>query len=223
MAALLGCYGIALAEWRLVESPRAAARAAVELGGSVALKATGRELVHKTEAGAVKLGLSGERDIADAAAAMDVALADAGQRHEGFLVQRMIEPGVEMLVGVVADAVFGPVIACGAGGVQTEIMRDVAVRLAPLAASQASEMVRSLAIFPLLTGYRGAAPADLLSLEDLLLRVSALVDAHDELVELDLNPVIVTPGGAYVADARARIETTAPERPWPAAYAGAGG
>ena len=135
----------------------------------------------------------------------------------------MVEPGVEMLVGVVTDAVFGPVVACGAGGVQTEIMRDVAVRLTPLVPGEAREMLRSLAMFPLLTGYRGSAPADLSSLEQLLLRVSALVDTHHELVELDLNPVIAGPQGALVADARVRIETAAPQRPWPAAYAGGGG
>jgi acetate---CoA ligase (ADP-forming) len=220
---LLDCYGIAVAEWHFAEDPVAAGRAAAELGGAVALKAVVPGLVHKTEAGAVKVGLGGESAVIDAAGLMDAALACAGQPRERFVVQRMVEPGVEMLVGVVTDAVFGPVVACGAGGVQTEIMRDVAVRLTPLVLGEAREMLRSLAIFPLLTGYRGSAPADLPSLEQLLLHVSALVDTHHEVVELDLNPVIAGPQGALVADARVRIETAAPQRPWPAAYAGGGG
>jgi acyl-CoA synthetase (NDP forming) len=135
----------------------------------------------------------------------------------------VIGPGVELLVGVVVDALFGPVVACGAGGVQTEIMRDVTVRLAPLAPREAGEMLRSLAIYPLLTGYRGSAPVDLASLEDLVLRVSALVEAHREIAEMDLNPVIAGAGRTAAADARVRLESSAPARPWPAAYAGAGG
>ena len=222
VAALLDCYGIAVAEWQFAEDPVAAGRIAVELGGEVVLKAVAPELVHKTEAGAVETGLTGEREVTGAAALMDAELAQAGRQRERFLVQRMIQQGVEMLVGVVTDAVFGPVVACGAGGVQTEIMRDVAVRLAPLSPREAGEMIRSLAIFPLLTGYRGSPAADLSSLEQLVLGVSALVDAHHEVAELDLNPVIAGPHGAIVVDARVRIETAAPVRPWPAAYSGAG-
>ena len=108
---------------------------------------------------------------------MDEALAAAGVERERFLVQRMVEGGVELLVGVATDPVFGPVLACGAGGTQAELLGDVSVRVCPLGPDDAGEMIRSLAIFPLLTGFRGGAQADLDALGELLLRVSAMVDS----------------------------------------------
>ena len=150
----------------------------MELGGPVALKAVSPLLLHKTEAHAVQLGLSGSRQVRTAAARMAKAVADQGHPVDRFLVQGMVGGGVELLVGVVHDALFGPVVACGAGGTAVELLKDVAVRLAPLTDRDAAEMVRSLATFPLLDGYRGAPKADVAALEDLLLRVSALVEAH---------------------------------------------
>jgi acyl-CoA synthetase (NDP forming) len=130
----------------------------------------------------------------------------------------MVEGGVEMLVGVVGDAVFGPVVACGAGGVEAELLNDVAVRLSPLTSLDVDEMLHSLATFPLLTGYRGAPEVDLAALRRLLLRTSAMVEAHHEIVELDLNPVIVAEEGVTAVDARVRIETAAKPLPWPSAW-----
>jgi len=178
----------------------------VELGGPVALKAVSPLLLHRTEARAVQLGLSGSRQVRTAAARMAKAVADEGSPVDRFLVQRMVGDGVELLVGVVHDALFGPVVACGAGGTAVELLKDVAVRLAPLTDRDAAEMVRSLATFPLLDGYRGAPKADLGALEDLLLRVSALVEAHPEIAELDCNPVKALPDRVVVVDARIRVE-----------------
>ena len=132
LSRLLDAYRIPLAEWRLADDSQAAADAAAEIGGTVALKALGPEIVHKTDLGAVRLGLSGHQQVADAAAGIDEGLRRAGVSRERFLVQAMVEGGVEMLVGVVGDAVFGPVVACGAGGVEAELLNDVAVRLSPL-------------------------------------------------------------------------------------------
>ena len=98
-----------------------------------------------------------------------------------------------MLVGVVADPVFGPVVACGGGGVTVELQRDVAVRVAPITDIDADEMVRSLATFPLLDGFRGAPKADVEALVQTILRVGALADAHPEIAEMDCNPVMVLP------------------------------
>jgi len=120
---------------------------------------------------------------------------------------------VEMLVGMVHDASFGPVVACGAGGTSVELLRDVSVRVAPLAAADAGEMVRALRTFPLLDGYRGRPKADVAALEDVVLRVSALVEAHPEIAELDCNPVIVGPNGAVIVDARVRVAPVAPRPP----------
>ena len=125
----------------------------------------------------------------------------------------MVPPGVELFVGVVHDPVFGPVVACGAGGTAVELLHDVAVRITPITDLEAGEMLRSLATFPLLEGYRGSVPADVPAVEELLLRVSALVEAHPEIAEMDLNPVMAGPDGAVVVDARIRVETAAPAAP----------
>jgi acyl-CoA synthetase (NDP forming) len=129
------------------------------------------------------------------------------------VVQPIAAKGVEMLVGVVQDQHFGPVLACGAGGTTTELLKDVAVRITPITRGEASRMVRSLKTFPLLDGYRGAPRADVAALEDVLLRVSALVEAHPEVVEMDLNPLIVHPAGAVAVDARIRLEPGPPRPP----------
>ncbi|MBA3430813.1 MAG: GNAT family N-acetyltransferase, partial [Actinobacteria bacterium] len=213
VARLLDCYRLPLAEWRLASSPEEAARAAGELEGEVALKAVAPDLVHKTEANAVRLGLAGTADVSRAAADMEEELRRAGYELESFFVQRMVPPGVEMLVGVVHDQSFGPVVACGAGGVAVELLKDVAVRIAPLSDTDAHNMVRSLATYPLLDGYRGAPPADVGALEQVLLRISALVETHSEIVEMDCNPVVVSAAGAVIVDARIRVEKAAPRAP----------
>jgi acyl-CoA synthetase (NDP forming) len=117
----------------------------------------------------------------------------------------MAPAGVELIVGVVNDHSFGPVLACGAGGTAAELIKDVAVRITPVTDLEANEMLRSLQTFPLLDGYRGAPKCDTAAVEDVLLRVSAMVDAHPEIVELDCNPVVVTPDGASIVDARVRV------------------
>ena len=213
VATLLDCYGVAMAAWRLAGSPEEAGAAAAELGGPVALKAVAPRLVHRTEAHAVRLDLVGADQVRTAAEEMRMAVGAQGYAVDGFVVQRMVAGGVELLVGVVHDPSFGPVIACGAGGVAVELLKDVAVRLTPLTDRDAAEMVRSLATFPLLDGYRGAAKADVAALQDLLLRVSALVEAHPQVAELDCNPVLALADGAMVVDARVRVEAASPPLP----------
>ncbi|MGE5461455.1 MAG: acetate--CoA ligase family protein, partial [Solirubrobacterales bacterium] len=176
----------------------------------VALKAFGPEIVHKTDIGAVALGLSGSRQVAAAAREMAERLGQAGITPQGYLVQEMVDGGVEMLVGVAHDPVFGPVVACSAGGTAVELMRDVAVRVTPLTDLDATEMVRSLKTYPLLDGFRGAPKADVPALEEAILRVGELVEAHPEIAEMDCNPVMVLPSGALVVDARVRLRSDVP-------------
>jgi acyl-CoA synthetase (NDP forming) len=213
VARLLLAYGLPLAEWKLVQTPRQAGRAASEMGGPVAIKAISPTLVHKTEVGAVRLGLVGSARVERAAEELAVAVGQKGHDLEGLLVQRMVPTGAEMLVGVVHDPSFGPVIACGAGGTAVELLRDVAVRITPLTDREAAEMIRSLKTYPLLDGYRGAPKADVPALEEVLLRVSAMVEAHPEISEMDLNPVMVLPEGAVIVDARIRVEAAEPRPP----------
>jgi acetyl coenzyme A synthetase (ADP forming)-like protein len=213
---LLGCYGIPLVETRSVASAAEAGRAAADIGAPVALKAVAPGLVHKTELGAVRLGLSGRAAVARNAADLRRELGAAGHDVEGFVVQPMAGAGVEMLVGVVHDPVFGPVVVCGAGGTAAELLNDVAARITPLTDADARELVRSLRTYPLLEGWRGAPAADTAGLEEVILRVAALVETHAEIAELDLNPVLVAPGRPCVVDARVSVRAAPPPQPWPA-------
>jgi acetyl coenzyme A synthetase (ADP forming)-like protein len=213
VADLLACYGIPLVETRIAGSPEEAGGAAKVLGSEVALKAIAEGVLHKSDAGAVRLHLKGPSQVERAGEQMAEAIERTGHHVSGFQVQRMAPGGVEMLVGVVQDQHFGPVLACGAGGTATELLKDVAVRITPITKGDANQMVRSLKTFPQLDGYRGAPRADVAALEDVLLRVSALVEAHAEIAEMDLNPLIVHPAGAVVVDARIRLEAGAPKRP----------
>ena len=210
--ALLDAYGIALVEQRRVGSVAAAAKAAAELGGPVALKGVASGVVHKAQAGAVRLGLGGPTAVRRAAQEIAQRLEAAGTPVEDFLVQRMAGAGIEMLVGVLADERFGPVVACGAGGGTAEVLEDVAVRLAPLALEEAHEMIRALRSRRLLDRAR----ADVDALADITVRVGALADAHPAIAELDLNPVMVGPDGAAVVDARVRVAPPAVQPVFPA-------
>ncbi len=210
VASLLGSYGVPMAAWRLAPTPAEAGAAAVEIGGKVALKAVAPKLIHKTEAKAVVLNLEGAAEVEKAATEMAARIAAQGTTVEKFFIQKMVPAGgVEMLVGVVHDKLFGPVVACGAGGTAVEVLKDVKVRITPLTDRDAHEMVTTLRTFPLLDGFRGAEKCDVAGLEELLLRVSAMVEQHPEIAEMDCNPVIVRPEGAVIVDARIRVEAVA--------------
>jgi acyl-CoA synthetase (NDP forming) len=162
--------------------------------------------------GAVALDLTAA-EVGDAAREIADRVSAAGLALDGFVVQEMVERGVEMLVGVANDPSFGPVVAVGAGGTTVELLRDVAVRVTPITDLDAEEMVRSLATFPLLDGFRGAPKADVASLEETILRVSALADSHPAIAEMDCNPVIVGRRGSVIVDARVRVRRSLPARP----------
>lgn len=208
--ALLSCYGLPVVAQRVVRSPEQAGLAAQELGGAVALKAIAPGIVHKTEVGGVRLHLRGGEAVRIGAEEMGALLRSKGFSPTGFLVQQMVPEGVEMIVGVVHDPQFGPVVACGAGGVLVELLRDVSVRLAPLTREDASEMIRDLKTYRLLTGFRGAPACDTGALEDALLRVSELAEDLPQIAELDCNPTRVHQKGAAVLDARIRVTAFEP-------------
>lgn len=209
VAQICSSYGLPLIAQRVVTSADAAA-AAEEIGGEVALKAIAPGLVHKTDAGAVKLHLTGAGAVRQAALEMIERLHTQGYSVSGFVVQEMARPGIEMLVGVVHDPQFGPVVACGAGGVQVELLKDVSIRLTPLSNEDAAEMIHELRTYPLLTGFRGSVASDIGALEEGLLRVSALVEDIPQIAELDCNPFVVHETGATILDARIRVTAVAP-------------
>ena len=162
---LLACYGVGMPDWRSVTDPVAAGHAAVEAGGRVALKAAGPAIVHKTDLDAVRVGSRRSGRGLMGRGGDGRGAERRRRRAQSFIVQSMVEGGAELLVGVVSDPVFGPVLACGAGGTRAELIKDVAVRICPLTAREADEAIGSLAIYPLLTGFRGAAEADLEALQ----------------------------------------------------------
>ncbi len=219
VAALLDCYRLPLVATHVVADADAAVAKAAELGGPVALKAIAPGLVHKSDVGGVRLGLDTADAIRATAVEMASALAAAGRQLDGLVVQPMVPYGPELIGGVVHDPSFGPVVACGAGGTTAEVIRDIAVRITPLTDIDARDMLRSLRTFPLLDGYRGAPRADLAAIEDVLLRVSAMVEAHPEIAELDCNPLIAGTEGAMIVDARVRLESAAPAPPMPSVSA----
>jgi acetate---CoA ligase (ADP-forming) len=192
--ALLESYSIPVVAERTASSVDDAVAAAEELGYPVVLK-TAAAGVHKTDVGGVALDLRDE----DAVRAAAVGIGAP------FLIQPLVRGGVELLVGAVEDPVFGPLVALGPGGTLAELIGAAAFRLAPLTDADAEELVQTGKVARLLAGYRGAPPADVRSVTDLLLRVSRLVDDVPELVELDLNPVIAGPDGCVAVDARVRV------------------
>jgi acetyl coenzyme A synthetase (ADP forming)-like protein len=215
VALLFEFFGLPLISTQVVQDVEQAVAAAARLGVPVALKAIARGLVHKTQAGGVRLRLEGDEAVRAAAAQIEQAVGRAGHELEGLVVQPMAPDGVEILAGVVNDHSFGPVVACGAGGIPAEFINDVSVRITPLTDLDAREMIRSLKTFPLLDGYGGAPPCDIAAIESVLLRISAMVERHPEIVELDCNLLIAGPEGEAIVDARVRIETAEPPRPMP--------
>ncbi len=166
------------------------------------LKADAKGLVHKTEAGAVKLDLRTGTDVA--AAYRDLA-NQFGDALTGVVVQPMLRGGVEVLVGVVQEAVFGPLVVFGLGGIATDLLGDHTARLTPLTDADARELISGLRAARLLDGYRGQPAADIDALADVLLRVSRLADDLPEVAELDLNPVLAMADGCLAVDARVRV------------------
>ena len=204
---LLAAFGVPVLRTVEVFSAEEAGKWAQELGAPVALKVLGP--VHKSEGGGVHLGLEGYEAVVEAYETMSRAFGDD---MTGALLQPMALGGVETIVGAMQDPVFGPLVVFGLGGTAVEILGDHVGRLAPLTDVDAREMVTGLRGSRLLTGYRGKPAVDVDGLVEILHRVSRMVEDMPEVAELDCNPVIATPDGALVVDARIRIDPDAARR-----------
>lgn len=200
-ATILGAYGIATAPTTIVRDAQAAVASADRTGYPVVLKSADPDLVHKTDIGGVRTGLTD----ADPVRAAFPVVAAAGRPEHGVLVQKQVPTGVELVAGLVHDPLFGSVVMLGLGGVHTDLLGDRTLRLVPMTDLDAGRMWRSLRAAPLLTGYRGAPAVDTAALEDLLLRLGRLAEDLPEVAELDLNPVIAGPGGVLAVDAKLRL------------------
>ncbi len=186
-----------------------AAILATQIGFPVAVKLASHLVVHKTEIGGVCLNLNRESEVREAFEAIRDRLAkdDNLVAMQGVLVQPMVSGGVEVMVGMTQDPLFGPLMAFGLGGIHVEILGDVRFRITPLTDRDAAEMVREIKGYRLLNGYRGHPPADIEAIEELLLRISRLVEEIPEIGTLDLNPIFALPPGqgCRIVDARIRI------------------
>ncbi|MGW7028265.1 acetate--CoA ligase family protein [Streptomyces xanthophaeus] len=193
---LLRAYGIRVPREQLVTSAAAAVRAAGLVGYPVVMKASGPQLAHKTELGLVKIGLTSASQIRDAYRELTDIARYENVPLDGVLVCQMVERGVEMVVGVTQDDLFGPTVTVGLGGVLVEVLHDAAVRVPPFGEDQARTMLTELRGHALLEGVRGAPPADVDALVEVILRVQRMaLELGDELSELDINPLMVLPRG----------------------------
>jgi acyl-CoA synthetase (NDP forming) len=196
--------GIPIASAQLAATREEAVAAARQIGLPIVLKIVSPDISHKSDVGGVKLNLGSEKEVA---AAFDEIVeaarrAQAGATVLGVSVQKMAQPGVEVIMGMTKDPQFGPVLMFGLGGVFVEVLKDVAFRIVPLEPRDARQMIRDIQGFPVLEGFRGQEPADLAALEDMLMRLSAFVEEHPEIQELDLNPIFAYKDGALAVDAR---------------------
>jgi acyl-CoA synthetase (NDP forming) len=201
---LLHDAGIAVTQARLTTSADEAAAAAEEIGFPVVLKIVSGEIAHKSDVGGVALDLADADAVREGYETMIVKVSAAapGAAVDGISVQQMAQAGTEVIVGVTTDPQFGPVMMFGLGGIFVEVLKDVAFRIVPLEPRDAKQLVRDIRGYAVLEGVRGQAGADIDALEQLILQVSAFAWEHQEVAELDLNPVIARPDGVLAVDAR---------------------
>lgn len=206
---VLSAFALPMPGGAVCRTAEEAVQVAETLGFPVALKLASRTIIHKSDIGGVHLSLKDASAVREAFDAVRERLAREQKLDamDGVLVQPMIPGGVELMIGVTQDPLFGPLIAFGLGGIHVEILKDVCFRVTPITARDASEMVRSIRGYPLLQGYRGHPAADIAAVEDVLLRVARLVEEVPEISELDLNPVIALPPGqgCVIIDTRIHV------------------
>jgi len=204
--ALLLQIGIAVPRGLRLDPGEAVTVRPLALSPPFAVKALSRTAIHKSDIGAVRLGLNDARAVAEACAAIAEGMAAAGATLDGFLIEEMAAPGVEIVIGGMIDAQLGPMIMLGAGGIHAEILRDASFRLCPLEEIDAHEMLADLRIAPILKGARGRAAVDNAAIVAALLALggeAGLFTRHSgQIAEFDINPLIARPDGLVAVDAR---------------------
>jgi acetyltransferase len=203
---VMEAYGMRLPQSRLANSPDEAAQIASDIGYPVVMKISSPDILHKSDIGGVRVGLADATAVRDTYELIEYRARKYSPQARiwGVLVQEMVRRGREILVGVSRDPQFGPLVAVGMGGIYVEVLRDVALRLAPISKQEVAAQIRSIRTFPLLRGVRGEPPADIDTIEEVVLRISQLVTDFPEIVEMDINPLVVhnQGEGAIVVDAR---------------------
>jgi len=197
---LLKEIGIPIPEQELAITKEETIAVAKKIGFPVVLKLMAEDIVHKSDTGAVKLNINNEAEIATA---YDELMKIPSQSEKSISVQKMAaEPITELIIGMTTDAQFGPALMFGIGGILVELLEDVSFRIAPITEYDAREQIHEIKGFPILDGYRGKPKADLDAIVNTLLKISDLVIKHEEINEMDLNPVFIYESGLVCVDAR---------------------
>ncbi|MBD3254492.1 MAG: acetyl-CoA synthetase [Candidatus Lokiarchaeota archaeon] len=197
---LLKEIGIPIPAQKLTSTKEETIKAAEEIGLPVVLKLMAEDIVHKSDTGAVKLGLKSAEDVGNA---FDELMKIPAESEKKISVQEMAkEPITELIIGMTTDAQFGPALMFGIGGILVELLEDVSFRIAPITEYDAKEMIHEIKGFPILDGYRGKPKADIDAIVDTLMKISKLVVEHEEIYEMDLNPVFIYDDRLVCVDAR---------------------
>ena len=201
-------YGIPVTKFKLAKNIAEAVKFAEKIGYPVVLKIVSPDVIHKSDVGGVIVNLEDGKDVQKAYE----QIMDKVKKHKpkakilGVLVQEMAPQSTEVIVGATKDPQFGPTLMFGLGGIFVEILKDVTFRIAPVTEDEAREMITAVKAYPLLKGYRNTPPADIEAIVEILLNTSRLVMEHQEIKELDLNPIMVYEKGAKTVDARIILE-----------------
>lgn len=201
-------YSIPVTKFELAKNETEAVKDADEIGYPVVLKIVSPDIIHKSDVGGVVVDLKDEKGVQNAYNQIlkNVKKHNAEARIIGMLVQEMAPPSTEVIVGAIKDPQFGPSVMFGLGGIFVEVLKDVTFRVAPITRDEACEMISEVKAYPLLKGYRNTPPVDIGAIAEILLNTSKLVMDHQEIKELDLNPIMVYEKGAKTVDARIILE-----------------
>ena len=202
--------GIPVIETKLARTKKEVISLSKRIGFPVAMKIASSDIMHKSDSGGVKLGLTNVTQAGNAYSEIMLSIRQRfpKARIQGISVQKMARPGVEVIIGLSKDAQFGPVLMFGLGGILVEVLKDVSFRIVPLTRKDAEEMIREIKGYPLLQGYRGQEPADIPFLEQLIVKVSELAEQYPQIEELDLNPIFAYKDSAIAVDARIVLEAS---------------
>jgi acyl-CoA synthetase (NDP forming) len=205
---ILKQIGVPVVESRLAKNQKEAFSISQKIGFPVVLKITSPDVVHKTDAGGVRLGLRNGAEVKKAYAAILRSVKKKYPRAliHGISVQKMAPPGTEVIIGTSKDPQFGPVIMFGLGGIFVEVLKDVSFRVIPVGRKDAREMIQEIKGFPLLQGYRGKVPASIPSLIGIILKISKFINENPQIREMELNPVYAYRDKALAVDARIILE-----------------
>jgi acetyl-CoA synthetase (ADP-forming) len=203
-------YGIPVTRFKVALTPDEAVKFAGGIGYPVVLKIVSPDIIHKFDVGGVVLNLKSPSEVKDAYEKIlkNVKKHKPNAKIMGVLVQEMAPQSTEVIVGAIKDPQFGPALMFGLGGIFVEVLKDVTFRIAPITEFDAKEMITEVKAYPVLKGYRGQPPADTNAIVNILLNTSKLVMDHQEIKELDLNPIMVYEKGAKTVDARIILEST---------------